>query len=257
MISETRSQQIEAAARLIKASSYTVAFTGAGIGTESGIPDFRSAESGLWDQVDPMKVASIYGFKANPKAFYDWVRPLVQVTLRAKPNPAHLALAELEKIGDLRAIITQNIDNLHQRAGSKVVYELHGHMRNATCIHCYRETDSKTLLRDFSESGRMPRCEHCNGILKPNVILFGEQLPIRPFLAAQEAARRAEVMIVVGSSLVVEPACELPLLAFRTGAKLIIVNLEETSTDRYADVIIRGRAATILPELIQQMESAT
>lgn len=257
MISETRSQQIEIAARLIKQSTYTVAFTGAGIGTESGIPDFRSTDSGLWDQVDPMQVASIYGFKSNPRAFYNWVKPLVATILSAKPNPAHHALADLERYGHLRAIITQNIDNLHQRAGNQRVYELHGHMRQATCIQCYREVDAEPLIQAFNETGRVPRCIHCNGILKPNVILFGEQLPIRPFLASQEVSRAADVMIVIGSSLVVEPACEIPTMAFRSGAKLIIVNLEETVADRYADVVIRGRAAAILPEIIHQMENAT
>ncbi len=256
MITETSVQRLSHAASLLSHSAYTVAFTGAGISTESGIPDFRSRESGLWDTVDPMQVASIYGFKSNPKAFYDWVKPLASLTLNAEPNPTHIALAEMERCDQLRAVITQNIDNLHKRAGSRLVYELHGHMRRATCIHCYHEVNAERRMEIFSENGHVPRCEKCGGVLKPNIILFGEQLPIRTLLAAQDAARRATVMLVIGSSLSVEPASELPLIAFRNGAKLIIINLEATPADRYADVVLRGRAAEIMPEIVRRMEKS-
>lgn len=245
---------IEQAAQIMVQAHYGAVFTGAGIGTESGIPDFRSRDSGLWDDINPMEVASIYGFKHNPRAFFDWVRPLARTTLAAQPNAAHLALAHLEREGLIRGVITQNIDNLHRRAGSQQVYELHGHMRQATCIQCYHEVDATDLIADLVVSGTIPYCPKCNGILKPNVILFGEQLPIRVFLAAQEVARMADVMLVIGSSLVVEPACQLPELAVRTGARLIIINLEPTPADHLADVIIRDRAAVILPALAGQLE---
>lgn len=245
---------ILSAARLFMNASYGAVFTGAGIGTESGIPDFRSPDSGLWDHANPIEVASIFGFKHDPAAFFRWVRPLARTTLEAHPNLAHHALVSMEQAGHIRAVITQNIDNLHKRAGSKVVYELHGHMRQATCIQCYHEVDADALIHELVATGAVPYCPQCNGILKPNVILFGEQLPIRTFLAAQEVARKSDVMLVIGSSLVVEPACGIPELAVRTGAKLVIVNLEPTPADHLADVIIRDRAAAVLPALVGQLE---
>jgi NAD-dependent deacetylase len=247
-------QLIEHAARLFKQASYVVAFSGAGISTDSGIPDFRSPESGLWQGVDPMAVASIYGFKRDPGAFYDWVRPLTHTTVNAQPNPAHLALAQLEMMGYLRDIITQNIDMLHTRAGSRCVHELHGHMREATCIQCYAVFDGAPILDQFLQDGLVPHCSQCGGVLKPNVILFGEQLPIRTLQAAQEATRKCDLMLIVGSSLEVAPASEIPILASRTGARLIIVNLEPTSIDSLAEVVIHDRAARVLPEIVNHLE---
>ncbi len=254
MLNTIEDLQISQAAQLITDSQRSFAFTGAGISTESGIPDFRSEDSGLWENVDPLTVASIYGFRRNPQAFYDWVYDLAHTTFDAQPNAAHLALADLERRGRLKGIITQNIDGLHTRAGSHVVHELHGHMRSATCISCFTRTDGQHVMDQFLADRHLPTCEHCGGVLKPDVILFGEQLPIRPLQAAQEAARRAQVMIVIGSSLEVAPASELPTLAKRSGAKLIIINLASTHMDAAADIVIRGRAAKILPQIVQRME---
>ena len=247
-------EAIEHVAQLLKQAHYAVAFTGAGMSTESGIPDFRSPGSGLWEHVDPMEVASIYGFRQNPKAFYDWVRPLAKTTLNTQPNAGHYTLAELEARGILQAIITQNIDMLHSRAGSKTVFEIHGNMREATCIHCFTVYPAAPILAQLMEDGKVPHCPKCNSVLKPNVVLFGEQLPVREFQAAKEAARKADLMIVVGSSLEVAPASEIPVLAYRTGAKLIIVNLEATSADQMAEVVIRGKAAGILPLILEHLE---
>jgi NAD-dependent deacetylase len=255
MTLETLHTKIQRAAQLLKQSQNVLAFTGAGISTDSGIPDFRSESSGLWHNVDPMAVASIYGFKKNPQAFYDWVGPLTRTTLNALPNPAHLALSTLERRGYLHGIITQNIDMLHTRAGSGCIYELHGHMRTATCITCFMTVDAEPILQQFLEDGRVPRCKVCNGVLKPNVILFGEQLPIREFQNAQEAARHCDAMIVVGSSLEVAPAGDIPIVAARRGAKLIVVNLEPTPADKLAEVVIHARAAEILPEIVRQVET--
>lgn len=255
MIQETLSQKINHIADLIRQTQHTVAFTGAGISTESGIPDFRSPDSGLWRNVDPMTVASIFGFKRDPKAFYDWVAPLTRTTIDAAPNPSHIALAEMERRGHLDGIITQNIDMLHTRAGSKTVFELHGHMREATCINCFKVYDGKPILEKFLQDSEVPTCATCNGVLKPNVILFGEQLPVREFQGAQDAARKCDLMIIIGSSLEVEPAGELPRLAYRTGAKLVIVNLEPTSADKLAEVVIHARAAEILPAIVRQLET--
>jgi NAD-dependent deacetylase len=161
--------QIEQATTLIKQARQIVAMTGAGISTPSGIPDFRSPDSGLWDRVDPLAVASIMAFRQNPDNFYNWIHPLASKLLDALPNPAHYALAALEAEGKLQAIITQNIDDLHAKAGSKTVYELHGNLREATCTQCYKIKDSLAIFRKFADNGQTPRCE-CGGVLKPNVI---------------------------------------------------------------------------------------
>lgn len=244
-------QAIQRLAQWLANSRGAVAFTGAGISTPSGIPDFRSAESGLWKNCDPMEVASIYGFRRNPRAFYDWVHPLTSTTFTAQPNAAHHALVELEQRGILQGIITQNIDMLHTRAGNQTVYELHGHMREATCINCFEVYDGIPILEQFIRDHAIPRCPACDGVLKPNVILFGEQLPIRILQDAQKAARTCDVMVVVGSSLEVAPASEIPIIAKRCGAKVAIINLSPTDMDHHADVVIHGDAAEILPSIVQ------
>jgi len=257
MFPETRLELVQRAARLFKESKFGVVFTGAGVSTDSGIPDFRSPDSGLWRNVDPMAVASIYGFRHNPEGFYNWVRPLALKTINAQPNAAHHAIAALERMGYVQAVITQNIDMLHSRAGSSLIYELHGHMRQATCIHCFTIYDGEDIMRTFLEDNRVPHCPKCRGVIKPNVILFGEQLPIRELQGAQDVTRRSDVMLIVGSSLEVAPASDIPVLASRTGARLIIINLDSTPADHMADVVIHGRAAEVLPEIVHQLERMT
>lgn len=242
-------QLFDRAVQLLQNSEYTVTLTGAGISTPSGIPDFRSPTSGLWDNANPILVASIIGFKLSPKAFYDWIRPLAQTTRDAQPNPAHLALARMEGAGKLRAVITQNIDLLHRRAGSCTVHEVHGSLQNATCIRCFREYPTASFLDDFITHGGVPKCPECGGVLKPNVILFGEALPVSAINAANQAARRSQVMIVAGSSLKVAPVCDLPVTALDNGAKLIMVNREPTHLDSRASVVLTGDVADILPRL--------
>lgn len=246
--------EINTAAAMLNQARAAVAFTGAGISTPSGIPDFRSPESGLWDGVDPLTVASIYGFRANPQAFYDWVYPLVDLTRNAQPNAAHTSLAALEAHGKLKAVITQNIDMLHTRAGSQTVYELHGHFREATCISCFTIFPAAAIIQQFLEDHQVPHCPVCRGVLKPNVVLFGEQLPYQAFDAARTAARNTDVMLVVGSSLEVAPASELPVLAKQNGAKLIIINLTPTQLDTRADVLIPADASVVLPAILHRMQ---
>ncbi len=241
-------------ADLLRQSKEAVAFTGAGISTPSGIPDFRSPNSGLWDKVNPVVVASIYGFRLNPQAFYNWIHPLAELMMNAQPNAAHLALAHMEQAHSLKAIITQNIDMLHTRAGSKTVFELHGHLREATCVHCFKIFNAEPIIRQFLLDHQVPHCPECGGVIKPNVILYGEQLPIQQFLAAQNAARKADVMIVIGSSLEVAPAADLPMLTVRGGGKLIIINFEPTHLDSQADIVIHDDASQFLPKLLQRME---
>jgi len=242
-------RRIEQAAALIVNSNYVVALTGAGISTPSGIPDFRSPGSGLWEKVNPMLVASFFSFRLQPQAFYDWARPLARKLLEAEPNPAHRALAELEEMDWLKAIITQNIDDLHQRAGSKRVLELHGNMRQATCLKCRKVVPIQDMIEQFIEAGEMPYCS-CGGLLKPNVVLIGEQLPRWVLLEAWGEAERCDLMLVVGSSLEVAPASEIPLVAWRHGAKSVVVNYQSTPLDRYADVVIHEDVAEVLPQII-------
>jgi NAD-dependent deacetylase len=248
-------EKIALLAEWLAKSEYITAFTGAGISTASGIPDFRSPESGLWEKANPEKVASIYGFRHNPQAFFDWVRPLAEKTLAAEPNSAHKALYELEKLGKMRAVITQNIDMLHTRAGSSNVYELHGHMRTGTCIHCYHEFDGKELVEKLIVDGQVPHCSICGGLIKPNVILFGEQLPYEPLQNAKKAARDSDLMIIVGSSLEVAPASDIPMIAKRNGAKVAIINKDATELDRMVDLVIQGDCAEILPALLHCLET--
>ncbi|MEL6306495.1 MAG: NAD-dependent deacylase [Chloroflexota bacterium] len=242
-------------AEWIRDAENVVAFTGAGISTPSGIPDFRSEDSGLWQDVDPQRVASIFGFRREPQAFFDWVRPLTELTMQAKPNPAHDTLVKLEQAGKLTAVITQNIDMLHGKAGNTVVHELHGHMRTATCISCFEQVLAEPIIKQVLEDGKVPHCK-CGGVLKPDVILFGEQLPYQVLLDSKKAARAADLIIVIGSSLEVAPASEIPLIAKRNGAKLVIINNEPTIMDRFADKVLLGDAAIVLPEIIACLEAS-
>jgi NAD-dependent deacetylase len=245
---------IQRAAELIRESRHAVAFTGAGHSTPSGIPDFRSPDSGLWEKADPMVVASIWSFRLQPQRFYEWVRPIVRLTQGAQPNPAHLALAELEQMGKLQAVITQNIDNLHQRAGSRRVLALHGDMEKATCIRCYKVVPAGPMIEQFMEDGEVPRCS-CGGVMKPNVILFGEQLPVQVLNEAYKEVRQADLMIVAGSSLEVRPAGDLPFLALESNARLIVVNLSTTPADAYADVVLHADVAQALPRIVEALRT--
>jgi NAD-dependent deacetylase len=240
-------QAIELASGIVRGSQRIVALTGAGISRPSGIPDFRS-EAGLWKLDDPMVVASLGGFRANPDRFYNWFRPLLKTISAAQPNPAHLALAQLERRGQLKAVITQNIDGLHQRAGSREVFELHGHMRSATCLECDQQAPSAALLERVRR-GEVPRCS-CGGVFKPDVVLFGELLPRGSYWLAQCAIEQCDTLIVAGTALEVAPVCDMPLLARRRGARLIIVNNSETYADQYADVVLHEDVAVALPAIV-------
>lgn len=240
---------LQRAAELLGAAHAAAAFTGAGISTPSGIPDFRSHGSGLWENCNPLEVASLTAFRHHPERFYAWVRPLAATIYRAEPNLAHRALAALEAAGRLRTVITQNIDMLHQRAGSRRVLEIHGTLRTATCRECHRVFEAERRILDFIRDGVIPLCSECGGVLKPNVILFEEQLPAAVFHRAREAAHQCGLMLVLGSSLEVMPAAGLPLEAVHHGARLIIVNREPTYLDERADVVIHSDVAEVLPAL--------
>jgi NAD-dependent deacetylase len=241
------------AADLLRGARRAVALTGAGLSTPSGIPDFRSAGTGLWERVDPMVVASLTSFRYDPEAFFAFLRPLASQIRCALPNAAHLALARLELAGKLMGVVTQNIDQLHQRAGSLHVVEVHGNFRRATCIGCYAEVDSETYLDRFVEDGAVPRCPGCGGVLKPNVILFGEQLPRAAFDQARVWCAGTDLLVVAGSSLEVTPVSLLPQLALQSGARLIIVNREPTYLDERADAVFRDDLVEVLPDLAAEV----
>lgn len=243
-------QQIRQACQLIHASSYTMALTGAGLSTPSGIPDFRSPSSGLWNLIDPLMAASIWSFHDNPEHFYRWFTPLARRIRAAHPNSAHLALAQLEQAGLIQLLVTQNIDGLHQQAGSTRVIELHGHFRSATCLTCLYQRAVDDVWPQV-EAGKIVICNACGGLVKPDAILFGEPLVYEYLRLAQEAALRCDVLIAAGSSLEVEPAADLPHLAKRRGARIILINRQPTSADSIADVLIRGDVASVLPQLTQ------
>jgi len=240
---------IKYAAALLRKARYAVALTGAGLSTPSGIPDFRSPGLGLWERFDPMEVASIGSFRRNPGIFYAWVRTLVQALLTAEPNEAHLALADLEADGWLKAVITQNVDNLHQRAGSHEVLELHGHFREATCTRCGRVQSTEELLDRFLATSEVPTCSVCGGVIKPNAVLFGEQLPFRTVAASRAHIRQADLILVAGSSLEVAPASQMPLMVHERGGRIVIVNLMPTYLDAIADVVIHADVVEALPRI--------
>ncbi len=248
-------EPLATAVDLLRSANYVVALTGAGLSTRSGIPDFRSPHSGLWEQSNPADVASIYGFKHHPERFYSWIRPLAHTILDAQPNAAHRALAAMETSGRLQSIVTQNIDMLHTRAGSRTVFEVHGDLREVICINCFKVFPARPYILNFLETDELPRCPDCGAALKPNVILFGEQLPAQALIAARREARRCDVMLIAGSSLEVYPAAELPLMARQGGAALIMVNLGETALDSIAHAVIHADVVDVLPQLASALES--
>jgi NAD-dependent deacetylase len=247
------SAAIEDAAVLIRKAERAVVLTGAGISTPSGIPDFRSEGSGLWSHDEPMEVASLNTFRTSPERFFKWFQPLAGQIFNAQPNAAHRALAEFERSGHVRAVITQNIDALHQKAGSKHVVEMHGTLRTVSCTSCFKKFESGPFLRPYIETGKIPQCLSCNGILKPDVILFGEQLPQSAWYEAQRAARQCDLMVIAGSSLEVLPVARLPMQALDRGVHLIIINNTPTYLNVRADVVIMDDVATTLPEIAKRV----
>jgi NAD-dependent deacetylase len=244
---------IKFSADLLKQSRRTIVLTGAGISTPSGIPDFRSEGSGLWSHDEPLEVASLSTFRVAPERFYSWFRPLAGQIYHARPNPAHFALAELEKTGFIQAVITQNIDMLHQKAGSQHVIELHGSIRTLTCSSCYHRVESEGYILPFVEAGKLPACLKCGCVLKPDVILFGEQLPEHAWNEAQKVVRQCDLIIVAGSSLEVLPVAGLPMVAVDRGAHLIIVNNTPTYLNIRADAVILDDVANVLPLIAEQL----
>jgi NAD-dependent deacetylase len=232
-------------AELIRANQPCVVLTGAGVSTESGIPDFRSA-TGVWAQYDPYEVASIEAFRRHPERVWEFYAHRLDALAEAVPNPAHAALAELESRGLVQAVITQNVDRLHAAAGSREVIEMHGSIAAAVCLACgRREEHVRSLLP-------LLRCAHCGAVLKPGVVMFGELLPVAAIERATVLACSAELLLVVGTSLEVWPVAGLPEETLVHGGRLAIVNRDTTPYDARAQLVIHAAAGEVLAAVVSR-----
>ena len=238
----------ERLAELIGDRQPCVVLTGAGVSTESGIPDFRSP-TGIWTRYDPMEYATIEAFRRDPEKVWDFYSKRLGVLAHAEPNPAHRALAELERAGFVEAVITQNVDRLHERAGSREVIEVHGSLRTSSCLGCGHSEPFERVV----ELLPVPRCERCGAVLKPDVVMFGELLPEQAIDRAFELARRARLFLVVGSSLEVYPVAGLPEEALAGGAALAIVNRGPTAYDAQAELKVAAPAAETLSAVVAML----
>ncbi len=247
---------------IFEESNNIVVISGAGISVPSGIPDFRSANSGVWENHDPMKVANIVEFHKNPDAFYDWLEPLVESMKTAEPNDAHLALVELEEMGKLSGIVTQNIDGLHERAGSSNVFPVHGHCNSMTCVSCGEKVQTtKETWDEILEDGT-PWCEVCKendselSPMKPDVVLFGENLPIEVYDDAIKCLEESDLCVVIGSSLQVAPVSLLPGLAMSMDIPVVIFNIGETMMDDYS-LVVQGDVSKTLPAIVKKLQETS
>jgi NAD-dependent deacetylase len=233
----------------IRSARFVAALTGAGISAESGLATFRDAQTGLWARFDPRELATPSAFARNPQLVWDWYAWRRVLAAKAEPNAGHLALAALERRAPEFALITQNVDGLHQRAGSRSVVELHG---NIGRVKCSREG---TLVEQWQNSAHaVPRCVRCGALLRPDVVWFEESLPELALAAAEDAARRCRVLLVVGTSTEVYPAAGLPELARRSGALVVEVNPNPTTLSATADYVLRGTAGSVLPALLAGLD---
>ncbi len=241
-----------ALAELIRASGCTVVLTGAGVSVPSGIPDFRTPETGLWANVDPMEVAHIDVFERDPARFWSYYRPRFQSLGDKRPNPAHEALAELERRGLIEGVITQNIDRLHRAAGSRNVVEVHGSIETSSCTRCAASFEIEEVEGLFDAEG-VAFCATCGGAVKPDVVLFGELLPESAITRARDLAERAELMLCVGSSLAVHPVAALPQLTLDRGGRLAIVTKGATPYDGDAALKLDGEVVDELGAVLSAL----
>jgi NAD-dependent deacetylase len=243
---------IQRAAKDIFHSKKTIAFTGAGISVESGIPDFRGAQ-GLWQKYDPEEYAHIHAFYSNPDRVWLMLKDMFSLIMTAKPNPAHIGLAELERMGYLSSVITQNVDGLHQAAGSRHVIEFHGTHRTLSCLKCSTTIDGTSLkMEDLP-----PRCSRCSSLLKPDVVFFGEPIPWEAQVTSFKESKSCSAVLVIGTSAVVYPAASIPITAKERGAMVIEINMEPTPlTDQISDYLICGSAGEIIPAIVEEVKRA-
>ena len=241
-------------AELIRGSGCTVVLTGAGISVPSGIPDFRTPETGLWANVDPMEVAHVDVFERDPARFWAYYRPRFQSLGDKRPNPAHEALAELERRGLIEGVITQNIDRLHRAGGSRNVVEVHGSIETSSCTSCAASYGLDQVDALFDGDG-VAICASCGGAVKPDVILFGEMLSESAMACARDLAERAELMICIGSSLAVYPVAGLPQLTLERGGRLALVTMGETPYDADAELKLDGEVVDELGAVLAALGS--
>ena len=251
--------QIEHVAGLILNAKRIVIFVGAGLSTESGIPDFRSP-GGVWDKYDPADFyfQNFLSSEASREKYWQMATEMYEAMRDAKPNQAHLAVAELEKLGKLDCLITQNIDGLHFKAGNspEKVLELHGTAMFVTCLSCNKRYERDAIQGRIAKGEKAPRCDECAGLLKPATISFGQSMPERETREAYERSATCDLFIVIGSSLVVQPAANMPVVAHRNGAKLVIVNRDETACDDIADIMIRDQAGSVMSSVLEGVRKA-
>ena len=232
----------------LRAAERVVVLTGAGVSAESGVPTFREAQTGLWRQYDPRELATPQAFARNPRLVWEWYQWRRQLIEKARPNPAHYALVDLEQHIPQFLLVTQNIDGFHWAAGSRDMVELHGNIARTKCF------DEGIIVDNWEETGEVPpRCPHCRGYLRPDVVWFGEGIPAHALHAAFEASQACQVFLSVGTSAAVAPAGSLPLVAKRHGARVVEINPQQTAVTMMADWSIRGKAGEVLPALVRRL----
>ena len=250
-------EKIERVAQWIANSKKVVVFVGAGMSTESGIPDFRSP-GGVWDRYDPedFEFAQFLSSERYRQNYWRMSTEMYDSMKNALPNAGHLAIAELENLGKLDCLITQNIDGLHFKAGNsqELVLELHGTAMHVTCLDCGKRYERDEVQARLSKEEKAPRCDVCEGLLKPATISFGQAMPERETTEAYRRSESCDLFIVVGSSLVVHPAAAMPVVAKRAGAKLVIVNRDQTACDNVADLIIHGQAGPVMAAILTHVK---
>jgi len=231
----------------LSAAKKIVFFTGAGISAESGIPTFRGKD-GIWNKLKPEELANFNAFLKNPQMVWEWYNHRKKIIHNSQPNLGHLAIAQMQNLFDEVTVVTQNIDNLHRRAGSKNIFELHGNIERNFCINC------KTFYNDELDfSGGVPKCK-CGGLIRPDVVWFGEYLPQEQFEGAETAAQNCDIFFVVGTSAVVYPAAGLVYTAKRAGAFIVEVNIEPTEISSIVNVSFFGESGTILPQIVEEVK---
>jgi NAD-dependent deacetylase len=250
-------KQIEEVARLILTSKKIVVFSGAGLSTESGIPDFRSP-GGVWDRYNPedFYFQNFLASEASREKYWQMATEMYEPMKKAQPNLAHLAIAEMERFGKLDCVITQNIDGLHFKAGNseEKVLQLHGTAMAVSCLSCGKRYDRDEIQERLKKGVKVPYCDECRGPLKPATISFGQSMPVRETEEAYHRSSLSDLFIVIGSSLVVQPAASMPVVAKRNGAKLVIINRDPTPYDHMADIVIHGQAGLIMANILENVK---
>lgn len=235
----------------LKTAKSIVFFTGAGISAESGIPTFRGKD-GIWNKLKPEELANFNAFLKNPDMVWEWYQHRRSILQDKGPNPAHSAIAELENYYDELCVVTQNVDNLHRRAGSVKVYELHGNIERNYCIDCAEPFDDSKFDLNLKT---VPRCEECGGLIRPDVVWFGEFLPQQVFAESERKAEASDICFIIGTSGVVYPAAYIPLSAKRAGSYLVEINIEETEISYVCDYSLFGEAGEIMPRIVEIVKS--